>query len=517
MNNILVYLVLGLVACVAIGLAIAWVYNEFFRDTSPKTELRPSRKNTDISLLKKNVNYGAVGEPLLFYGKPKKKKLKADPYRLELPNYTCSCEKRGLVVGVSGTGKTNYIFSQIVDWSKSGKSYVVTDIKPEIWGTLHANGIIEGFEYNDIVINPTDPKSLKYNLLDDVDDSELGEIVKILVPALSDETQGFALTAQKILRGVIFHIKAENGAVSLPAVYAYVSGFKSGNKLIEKIIDEGEDVPAKLMRQARLAGDNERFMSSAISALLSALEFLDNPTIYENMTSSDISLKEVLAQPRQAIFLQFEQSRQAETESLYSTTVMHVIRLLMKNYRQRDEVFLLFDELLNGGKISVLTDKFNTMRSYKLPTFIYIQSLAGLYKKYGENDSNNLIGACDVKIIYRVNDNVSARYFSELAGTIPAQMMNINFVSVVRPDGSMSSPQRKVTPAGVKDIPLVSENELMQMPAGKVLMLVDGAGAIVNIPQHWRDLPMRERAEFIRPAELLEMQEQETQTEELTK
>ena len=502
MNNILVYLVLGLVACVAIGLAIAWVYNEFFRDTSPKTELRPSRKNTDISLLKKNVNYGAVGEPLLFYGKPKKKKLKADPYRLELPNYTCSCEKRGLVVGVSGTGKTNYIFSQIVDWSKSGKSYVVTDIKPEIWGTLHANGIIEGFEYNDIVINPTDPKSLKYNLLDDVDDSELGEIVKILVPALSDETQGFALTAQKILRGVIFHIKAENGAVSLPAVYAYVSGFKSGNKLIEKIIDEGEDVPAKLMRQARLAGDNERFMSSAISALLSALEFLDNPTIYENMTSSDISLKEVLAQPRQAIFLQFEQSRQAETESLYSTTVMHVIRLLMKNYRQRDEVFLLFDELLNGGKISGLTDKFNTMRSYKLPTFIYIQSLAGLYKKYGENDSNNLIGACDVKIIYRVNDNVSARYFSELAGTIPAQMMNINFVSVVRPDGSMSSPQRKVTPAGVKDIPLVSENELMQMPAGKVLMLVDGAGAVVDIPQHYKHLPMTERAEFIRPSEV---------------
>lgn len=507
MNNILVYLVLGLVACVAIGLAIAWVYNEFFRDTSPKTELRPSRKNTDISLLKKNVNYGAVGEPLLFYGKPKKKKLKADPYRLELPNYTCSCEKRGLVVGVSGTGKTNYIFSQIVDWSKSGKSYVVTDIKPEIWGTLHANGIIEGFEYNDIVINPTDPKSLKYNLLDDVDDSELGEIVKILVPALSDETQGFALTAQKILRGVIFHIKAENGAVSLPAVYAYVSGFKSGNKLIEKIIDEGEDVPAKLMRQARLAGDNERFMSSAISALLSALEFLDNPTIYENMTSSDISLKEVLAQPRQAIFLQFEQSRQAETESLYSTTVMHVIRLLMKNYRQRDEVFLLFDELLNGGKISGLTDKFNTMRSYKLPTFIYIQSLAGLYKKYGENDSNNLIGACDVKIIYRVNDNVSARYFSELAGTIPAQMMNINFVSVVRPDGSMSSPQRKVTPAGVKDIPLVSENELMQMPAGKVLMLVDGAGAVVDIPQHWRDLPMKERAEFIRPSEVEQVEE----------
>ena len=501
MNNIMLYF--GGAVVVFAGIMIAWnyLYEEFFRDTSPKSELRLSRKNTDMSLLRQNISYGAVGEPLLLYGNAKKKQLENDPYRLEIPNYTCSCEKRGLVVGVSGTGKTNFIYSQIVDWSKSGKSYVVTDIKPEIWGTLHANGIIEGFEYDDIVINPTDPNSPKYNLLDDVDDSELGEIVKILIPTVSDETQGFALTAQKLLRGVILHLKAGKGAVSLPAVYTFISGFKGGNKLIERIIDEGEDVPAKLMKQARLAGDNERFMSSSISALLSALEFLDNPIIYENMSSSDFSLKDVLKQPKQAIFLQFEQSRQAETETLYSTMVMHVIRLLMDNYRQREDVFLLFDELLNGGKISVLTDKFNTMRSYKLPTFIYIQSLAGLYKKYGENDSNNLIGACDVKIIYRVNDNVSAQYFSKLAGTIPAQLINTNYTTEVRPNGS-SYTRKIVTPAGVKDIPLVSENELMQMPAGKVLMLVDGAGAIVDIPQHYKHLPMTERAEFIRPSEV---------------
>ena len=501
MNNIMLYL--GGAVVVFAGIMIAWnyLYEEFFRDTSPKSELRLSRKNTDMSLLRQNINYGAVGEPLLLYGNAKKKQLENDPYRLELPNYTASSEKRGLVVGVSGTGKTNYIYSQIVDWSKSGKSYIVTDIKPEIWGTLHANGIIEGFEYNDIVINPTDPNSLKYNLLDDVDDSELGEIVKILVPAVSDEVQAFAQTAQKLLRGVILHLKAEKGAVSLPAVYSYISGFKGGNKLIERIIDEGEDVPAKLMRQARLAGDNERFMSSAISALLSALEFLDNPIINKNMSSSDFSLKDVLAQPKQAIFLQFEQSHQSETESLYSMTVIHIINLLMKNYRQRDEVFLLFDELLNGGKISGLTDKFNTMRSYKLPTFIYIQSLAGLYKKYGENDSNNLIGACDVKIIYRVNDNVSAKYFSQLAGNIPAQMMNTNYITEVRPNGS-SYTRKSVTPAGLKDIPLVSENELMQMPVGKVLLLVDGAGAIIEIPQHYKHLPMTARAEFIRPSEV---------------
>ena len=513
MNNVIMWFVLGFAGLIFVGVFLKWFYDEYFRDTSPKSEIRPSRKNTDTSLLKQNVNHGAVGEPLLLYGNAKKKQLENDPYRLEIPNYTASCEKRGLVIGVSGTGKTNFIYSQIVDWMKSGKSYLVTDIKPEIWGTLHANGIIECFEYNDVVINPTDPNSLKYNLLDDVDDSELGELVKILVPATSDESQAFAQTAQKILKGVALHLKSENGAVSLPAVYTCLSGFKSGNKLIERIIEEGDDVPAKLMKQARLAGDNERFMSSSISSLLSALEFLDNPTIYTNLSSSDVSLKEVLKQPKQAIFLQFEQLHQGETESLYSTTVMHVIRLLMNNYREREDVFLIFDELLNGGKIDVLTDKFNTMRSYKLPTFIYIQSLAGLYKKYGENDSNNLIGACDVKIIYRVNDNISAKYFSELAGTIPAQQFNTQFSTEVRENGSTYT-KKTVSPAGLKEIPLVHENELMQMPAGKVLMLVDGAGAIVDIPQHYKHLPMKARAEFIRPSEVEFVEEEEENNNE---
>ena len=51
------------------------------------------------------------------------------------------------------------------------------------------------------------------------------------------------------------------------------------------------------------------------------------------------------------------------------------------------------------------------------------------------------------------------------------------------------------------------ENELMQMPAGKVLLLVDGEGAIVDIPQHYKHLPMTARAEFIRPSELESIEE----------
>lgn len=500
MNNIPLYVMLAVIAVAICGIIGTWFYNEFIKDTSPRSEIRPSRKNTDIDLLSQNISFGKFGEPLLFYGKAKKGQLKKDAWRINLPNYTASNEKRGLVVGASGTGKTNYIYSQIVDWSKSGKSYVVTDIKPEIWGTLCANDIISDFGYQDIVINPTDPNGLKYNFLDDVDDSELGELVKILVPASSDETKAFAQTAQKLLRGIILYLDQRDGAVSLPSVYEYISEFKNGNKLISDIIEEGDDVPAKLMQQARLVGENERFMASSVSSLLSSLEFLDNQVIADNMSSSDVSLKEVLKQPNQAIFLQFEQISQAETESLYSTTVMHIIRMLMSNYRERDEVFLIFDELLNGGKIEALTDKFNTMRSYKMPTFVYIQTLAGLYKKYGQDDSNNLIGTCGIKLICRTDDNMSAEYFSKLAGTIPAQMIDIYYTTESRQDGSTYQKEH-VVPKGLKDIPLVDENELRKMPSGRCMLIVDGQAAIVEMPEHWRHLPMQEKAKFIRPSE----------------
>ena len=115
MNNIAVYFMLAIGAIAVCGLVATWFYNEFIKDTSPRTELRPSRLNTDTSLLRQRVNFGEVGEPLLFYGKAKKEQLRNDVWRTNLPNYTASNEKRGLVVGASGTGKTNYIYSQIVD------------------------------------------------------------------------------------------------------------------------------------------------------------------------------------------------------------------------------------------------------------------------------------------------------------------------------------------------------------------------------------------------------------------
>jgi len=43
-----------------------------------------------------------------------------------------SNEDRGIILGAPGSGKTTYLVTQIIDWMRSGQSFVATDIKPEI-------------------------------------------------------------------------------------------------------------------------------------------------------------------------------------------------------------------------------------------------------------------------------------------------------------------------------------------------------------------------------------------------
>ena len=483
------------------GCMILWSWlNENNVATSKIVPVRTA-ENTSFLQNVLNREMGSVGEPLVMYAPVKAKQLENDLYRSDLPIYTVSCEERGLVVGVSGAGKTNFIFAQIAQWMTSEKSFVVTDVKPEIFGVLLANNMFELGGYDYVVINPTDPTGHKYNMLDDVtDDNNLDELLQILVPTGAENTAAFADFARLILKACIIHVRAVDGSVSLTSVFDYITKFSSGQKLIDKLLDSENSDVVRLVRQAKLAGDNERFVSSGISALTNALNFLNNKVIAENVASSDFSLNEALQSPKTAIFLQFEQKDMNVTESLYSATVQHIIRLLMTNANNRDDVFLLFDELLNGGKIENLANKFNLIRSYKMPAFLYIQSIAGLIEKYGRDEAMKIISACSLQICYRVNDVESAEFFSKLAGQIKATRHNKSVSPGVNASGATYSKASYSENAEMVD--LVPVETMLQMPFGKALCVYKGQSAIIDIPQHWQDTPMTAPAGAVRLGDL---------------
>lgn len=477
---------------VVLVVCFLWVILEILgNSSSPKATTKRETSAKDQTKLRKLLVKGDVGCPLVMRAiqPTKPKTIQKHPFGNPADVIGVPCEARGLVVGVSGTGKTNLILSQIISWVQSGKSFVVTDVKPEIYGVLMANGVLEAYDYTAIIINPTNPRAHSYNMLIDVQtDSQLEEIIALLVPT-NEDNQAFAQFGRTVLKAVILYLQEKNPHTSIADAYDFITKFSSANKMLDHLQDDGSNKVKALVRTAKLSADNERFISSGMSTLTNALSFLTNETIANSMRGEH-SLAEVLKETNIALFLQYEQATMRATESLYSAMVQHIINILMSNYQSREDVFLMFDELLNGGKIDNLAHKFNLIRSYKMPAFVYIQSIQGLYEKYGKLTADKLISSCDLKICYRANDYETAEYFSKLSGKTKTHTVN---QSQTTHKGATTTTQS----AQVGYEPLVKSDDMLSLGDGEALCVYNGACAIVKMPIHYKDTIATKRAEIV--------------------
>lgn len=454
-------------------------------------------------------NQSVAGEPMVTYVTPTAKQHENDAWFDELPKYTVSSEERGLVLGVSGTGKTSYLVAQLVNWMQSGKSFVATDIKPEIWAVLHQNGVFERYGYDDIVINPTDPAALKYNLFDDIERfDEIDELLFIVVPIEDSDKAVFSDNARKLMKAIMYHLKETTGTVSLPAVreYRYEVGSMS------EVLQELKKSPNKVARNVAVdildAAENERFFASILGAFGDALEFLNNDVIADSVASSDVSLRDVLQQPRKAVFLQFSNADQGKTYKLFGITLAHILRMLQLDYRDRDDVFIAIDEIINSAPIPDITKKLNVMRSSKMPMFVYLQTLVGLAELYGDNAPDLFMSACSLKVCYRVSDLQTAETFSAMAGETEVKLWS-----------SSSTPNYNARTGRYYDITTRSEStetdmmakpeELMQMEKNHAVVIYNGQVAKLAMPVHHKDLPMPHRPEYGTVSELLALLDDE--------
>ncbi len=490
-----VFYLVALIALCAVACLV--FYESFLKTYEPKTYIKKQSMH-DLKMLKNELIYktAGCGQPLIFYDKHSKRKQKKCVYpTIQLASFRVSSEERGLVVGVSGTGKTNFILSQIWDWMSGGNSLVVVDVKPEIYAILETNNVFNIMNYEPIIINPTDPYSDKYNLLDDVDlKNDLDEIISVIITDTTANATAFNEFARRVLKAIILYLNEKNGVVSLAESYEFITSYSRTKTMFDDLKASKNADVVMLVNLALQASDNERFLASGMNALTSSLAFLNDKTVNDVTRRSDFSLNEALKQKHKIIFLQFEQLSQNKTASLYATTVQHLLRLMMSNHRERDEVFIVLDELTNASPIPNLPTQFNLMRAYKMPAFIYIQTISSLYDMFSKEQATHLINSCSLKICYRTNDFETAKQFSEICGETEATKISESYSPQARSDGQVF--MRKTVSASSEFVPRVPPDAILQLPPGRVVCVYRGQAGIIEIPQHYKHTPITERAEF---------------------
>jgi len=376
-----------------------------------------------------------------------------------------SIEDRASVIGPPGTGKTAFLVSQLLDWCESGRSFVCTDIKPEIYGIVRQRLKAQG--YTLYAYNPTQSAGHRYNLLQDVEGPEqIGELAAALIPSPDPENAVFNESARDFLDAIISHLRFTRKDVSLTDVRAFVTEFEDYKSLFKALRKSGCPDVQDLVGGLRLAASNERLLGSIFATFRSNLRFLRYPAIRKSLAASDFSLSE-LSRGKVGIFLQFEEANKELTANLASVLIGHLLRYLTL-HTAREPVLLLLDEIGTMPVIVGLKEKLNTIRSRNIPTWLYWQSKEQMqaYGQKTDEGPNIILGACDMQMVFRLNDNASANWFSEKMGTVDRLVEKTTTSGGLFGDVSYS--EDLVTE------PLIRPHELQQLDLSEVVCMYRG-------------------------------------------
>ncbi len=410
-------------------------------------------------------------------------------------------EDRGIVLGAPGSGKTTFLISQIVEWMKSGRSFVATDVKPEIWAILKANNVFKIFGYTDWVFNPTDVESDHYNIFSEVKDSaELNEILNIIIKDDTADSVVFNDLARRILKAVLIEL---GDKASLVNAQNYINSMDSNDELLKALRQSEKSSVSNIAKEVSRTAQNDRLLASVMTAVSKAFEFLDDDRI--RATTSDNAqgfyLKEILMQPKQAVFLQFDQQYKSSTATLFGAMVAHTMRILQAN-QNREAVFIALDEIINCAPIPKFTDLLNTIRSANMPTFLYLQSLEGLNRLYGANSDKMFMGSSNLKIVFRIGDIESAEecsrlvgqtettYISETAGT--SQTSGTSSSSRASSSSSNRS-QNLGTTKSIKLESIIEPAEFIKLPICRAVVMYNGSYGTLEMPKYYECYNMPKR------------------------
>lgn len=404
-------------------------------------------------------------------------------------------EDRGIIAGVSGAGKTAYLVLQLIDWMESGQSFVATDIKPEIWAILKYNNIFEQFGYKDWVFNPTDINADHYNLFSEVHDpAEFNEVLNIIIPdSDSSDAKVFNDNARRLLKAVLIELGLK---ASLPNAQRFINSMDDNAELLKTLRQSQNETVSSIAKDISRTAKGDNLFASIMTAVSKAFDFFDDERIRKSISDNaeGFYLKDVLMQPKQAVFLQFDQQYKSSTATLFGATVAHIMRILQVN-QDRGAVFLALDEIINCAPIPKFTDLLNTIRSANMPTFLYLQSLEGLNRLYGANADRLFLGSSNYKVLFRIEDISTAKEFSQLIGKTEA-----TYFSYDKKKGqgvSNQDIQTHNTSSGDSQsfgfLDVIEPDKLTKLPKYTAVVMYNGTFGTLDIPKYWElfDMPIR--------------------------
>jgi len=382
------------------------------------------KKFKDVEAVELNAKESAhAGFPLVY---DKKKNLA----------YVDNGEAHSLVIGATGSGKTQMVINPLVNFlAKKGESMVITDPKGEIY---EKNGeMLRNLGYDVIVVNFRDPKNgscwnpytLPYKYYKEGNQDKANELLNdMAINIATDEkaddpfwTNSAADFLTGLSLGMFEDAKEDEISISSVNLMMTVGDEKIGSstyiKEYFKMKDPASPAAINALGTVNAPQDTKNSIDSVLKQKIKVFAVTQN--LAEMLSRSDFDM-ETIGQRKTAVFM-IIQDEKTTYHALATIFVKQCYESLIAVAQRSGgklpiRTNFLLDEFANMPKFKDITTMITAARSRQIRMTMIIQNFAQLKQVYGAEDAETIRGNCG-NILYLLTGELSAlEEISKLCG-----------------------------------------------------------------------------------------------------
>lgn len=380
-----------------------------------------------------------------------------------------------LIVAPTGRGKTSgFVIPNLLTFKGSA---VVLDVKGENFRHTARHRASKGDKvYRFAPTDWHDRRSHRYNPLlriyqmDDPDrqQMELQLLASLFLQADSDRVQGL------LKGGIDLFVAAgllafERKKPTLGEIYRISASGGNKQKEYMQRRDEVQNRAARLIFE-RLASTNNDTLTSYVSLLMtSGLDQWSNPAIDAATTESDFDFGTIRKKPF-TVYLVVAPNMVKPMAPLIRLFFSNLISSLQDKEPGRDEpwpVMIMLDEFNRLGKMPIVVDSIETLRSYKGHLAIVTQTIPALDEIYGENTRLALQGNAGIKLYLTPSDPKTTTELSEAVGKTTKRVVTKSRAIGRNPFEGRSMSER------TEEAYLLPEDEAKRLSLDDIILVVD--------------------------------------------
>ncbi|MGB9878348.1 MAG: type IV secretion system DNA-binding domain-containing protein [Candidatus Pelagibacter ubique] len=313
-----------------------------------------------------------------------------------------------MIVGRPGVGKTTLLNSVIEALRNRGEKAIVYDFKGDYLSTFYDPN-------TDVIFNPIDARCVNWCLFSEIEIMpDIDSIATSLIPPSYYQDKFWVDAARDVFSAILYYLKI-TGEHTNEAIWSMVSKTEPEMlELMSQAVAQGIEPGKRAL--GYLAG-YER--GSKVGAdVLSTMRQYTNCFLYMRHLEGGFSLKRWLDTDGSSFMFVVNYANLRDTLApilslIVDLAMKHILSMPENISRRR---YIIIDEFASLQRLPTIVQALEQGRSKGISTWIAMQDIAQIQKKYGLETTNTIANTCGTCVCFAVADPQSQEFISRIFG-----------------------------------------------------------------------------------------------------